>query len=158
MNPPQFMVDVNVGKLARWLRAMGYDAVLFRHRDDNQMVRQALAEGRVILTKDGEISQRRVVANGQLRVLHITSDEVMAQLHQVVKTLSLNSHHRPFTRCLECNLPLEPRQKEAVRELVPPYVFRTQQDFSQCPGCGRIYWQGTHWEAISRRLKALAQE
>lgn len=149
------MVDINVGRLARWLRAMGYDAALFTRQDDSDLVRTALKEGRIVLTKDGGIARRRVATTGQLRLLHLRSDSVPEQLRQVVAAFSLNPTHHPFSLCLECNRPLEERGKEEVKGLVPPYVFRTQQEFSQCPSCGRIYWQGTHWEAMRRKLRDL---
>lgn len=151
------MVDINVGRLARWLRAMGYDALLFTAKDDNDMVRAALAEGRIILTKDGEITRRRLATSGRLRVLHIESQQVWEQLRQVAAAFHLDSQRRPFTMCLECNQPLEWRDKEAVRDRVPPYVFRTQQEFSECPRCHRIYWQGSHWRAMSRELNRLVE-
>lgn len=149
------MVDINVGRLARWLRAMGYDAALFTSQDDSDMVRMALKEGRAVLTKDRGIAQRRVATTGRLRVLHLRSDSVPEQLRQVVAAFSLNPTHHPFSRCLECNQPLEERRKEEVKGLVPPYVFHTQQEFSQCPSCRRIYWQGTHWQAMCHRLREL---
>ena len=152
---PRFIVDINVGRLARWLRAMGYDAVLFTREDDNDMVRTALKEDRIVLTKDRGILQRRLAATGRLRVVHLTSDIVREQLRQMVAALALNPTHHPFSRCLECNRPLEERNKEEVEGHVPPHVFRTQREFSQCPSCGRIYWQGTHWEAMRRKLGEL---
>lgn len=152
--PPRFLMDVNVGRLVTWLRALGYDAIRFGGGHDNEMVRLALEQERVILTKDGELLRRRVTSSGRLRVVHIESDDFREQLRQVVRELGLKDH-RPFTRCLECNQPLEPRSREAVAGSVPPYVFATQREFSQCPACGRIYWQGTHWEAMSRLFRGL---
>jgi len=154
---PQFMVDINVGRLARWLRATGYDADLFTGRDDSDMVRTALKEGRIVLTRDGGVARRRVVTTGRLRVLHLRSDSVREQLRQVVSAFSLNPTHRPFSLCLECNRPLEGRGKEVVVGLAPTYVFSTQWEFSQCPSCGRIYWQGTHWDAMRSWLQELEE-
>ena len=149
----KFMVDSNVGKLARWLRMMGYDTLFFDGRDDSRMVATALKEDRVILTRDTQIMRRRVVTSGRLRVILIDSDEPERQMRQVMETLKLDSQFRPFSICLECNQPLEPRDKEQVQELVPPYVFKTQNQYRQCPACHRIYWRGTHWEAMSRTLE-----
>ena len=151
------MVDINVGRLARWLRAMGYDAVLFTGRDDSDMVRTALKEERIVLTRDGGVARRRVATTGRLRVLLLRSDSVREQLRQVVSAFSLNPTHRPFSLCLECNRPLEGRGKEEVVGLVPTYVFSTQWEFSQCPSCGRIYWQGTHWDAMRNWLQELEE-
>jgi hypothetical protein len=149
----RFMVDMNVGRLARWLRLMGYDARLFDGQDDNQMIRMALAEGRVLLTKDTQIMKRWVVTSGRLKVLLIQGEDHREQLRQVASSLGLDYRYRPFSLCLECNRPLEPRGKEEVRGLVPAYVFRTQSEFTQCPACHRVYWRGTHWQSMSRELE-----
>lgn len=151
------MVDRNVGKLARWLRMMGYDALLFEGEDDGQMVRRALAEGRVLLTKDTQIMLRRVVASGRLKLVLIHSDEPAEQLRQVMETLGLDYHFNPFSRCLECNASLQPRLPEEVSHLVPPYVYRTQRRYVQCPDCERVYWRGTHWQAMRHHLAELSR-
>ena len=149
----KFMVDSNVGKLARWLRMMGYDTLFFEGSDDSRMVATALKEDRVILTRDTQIMRRRVVTSGRLKVILIDSDEPEQQMRQVIKTLNLDSQFRPFSICLECNQPLESRSKQQVQNLVPPYVFQTQNQYMECPACHRIYWRGTHWEAMSRNLE-----
>ncbi|MCL0093148.1 Mut7-C RNAse domain-containing protein, partial [Dehalococcoidia bacterium] len=80
---------------------------------------------------------------------------VREQLRQVVETLYLESGSDPFSLCLECNEPLIPRGKEEVRDLVPPYVLQTQEQYVQCPGCNRIYWRGTHWQRMREELEQL---
>ena len=152
----RFIVDNNVGKLAKWLRMMGYDALFFNGSNDSHMVRKALDEGRVILTRDTQIVKRRVVTSGQLKVILLASDDPEQQMRQVMEALKLDCL-RPFTICLECNQPLEERLREAVRELVPHYVFKTQSQFVQCPACHRIYWRGTHWQAMTRKLHGFSQ-
>jgi uncharacterized protein with PIN domain len=154
----KFIVDSNVGRLARWLRIAGFDTVFINDLDDNRLVRLALSEGRVLLTKDTQILKRRVAATGRLKVILIESEEVKAQLRQVVKTLKLADKIKPFTLCLECNKPLVSREKEEVKELVPPYVFRTQTQYMQCPACHRVYWRGTHWQRMSRELEKIVSE
>ncbi len=150
----KFMVDCNVGKLAKWLRMMGYDSLFFGDGDDGEMVALAMAEGRVILTRDSHIAERRVVARGYLRAIHIKSDEPAEQMRQVMEMLRLKPYFRPLTICLECNAPLEPRDKEQVKDRVPPYVLQTQEEYVECPACRRIYWKGTHWQAMNRVLNA----
>jgi uncharacterized protein with PIN domain len=148
----KFIVDANVGKLAKWLRMMGYDTLFFSGSDDSYMVKNALEEGRVILTRDTQIAKRRVVTSGQLKVILITSDDPELQMHQVITALNLDCV-RLFTICLECNHPLEERSREQVKDLVPPYVFQTQGQFVECPACHRIYWRGTHWQAMTKKLE-----
>ena len=154
----KFIVDSNVGRLARWLRIAGFDTVFINDLDDNRLVRLALSEGRVLLTKDTQILKRRVATTGRLKVILIESEEVKAQLRQVVKTLKLTEEIKPFTLCLECNQPLVTKDKEEVKELVPPYVFETQTQYMQCPACNRVYWRGTHWQRMSRELEKIVSE
>ena len=153
INAPKFIVDCNVGKLVKWLRLMGYDTLFFNGTSDSQLVATALAEGRVILSRDTQIMKRRVITRGKLRAILIRSDEPELQMRQVVSDLSLDPQSRPFTLCLECNQALVERDKVEVKELVPPYVYQTQSQFMQCPACQRIYWRGTHWQAMSKSLE-----
>jgi uncharacterized protein with PIN domain len=155
-NNPKFMVDSNVGKLARWLRMMGYDTRFFNGSNDSQMVRESLEEGRVILTRDTQIVKRRVVTKGKLKVILISSDDPQQQIRQVIVSLKLDLVN-PFTICLECNQPLEERQPAQVKARVPPYVFQTQRQYMECPACHRIYWRGTHWQAMTRQLQEFTQ-
>jgi len=149
----RFVADCNVGRLARWLRIAGFDTKFFKNIDDSRLVRVAVDEGRVLLTKDTDIMKRRLVTSGKLKAVLIEGGEVKSQLAQVLATLDLAGEVRPFTRCIECNEPLEPREREAVRELVPPHVSRTQTSYMQCASCGRVYWRGTHWEKMARELE-----
>ena len=154
---PRFIVDANVGRLARWLRMMGYDALFINEIDDGQLVAIGLKERRVVLTRDTQIMQRRVVTSGRLEALLIRGDDTKDQLRQVVGEMDLDREERQFTRCLECNQPLTRRRKEEVKALVPPYVFQTQSRFVECPSCHRIYWRGTHWQRMKRELEALME-
>ena len=154
----KFIVDSNVGKLARWLRMMGYDALFFQDIDDDTMIRIALSQNRVVLTKDTQIMKRRVVTSGRLRAVLIEDDNPRVQLRHVVKQLKLNYKLSPFSLCLECNEKLVGQAKDEVRDRVPPYVFRAQEEYMECPACHRIYWQGTHWEAMNKELDKLTSE
>jgi uncharacterized protein with PIN domain len=132
---------------------MGYDTVFFNGSNDSNMVAIALAEGRVILTRDTQIVKRRMVTSGQLKVILIQSDKPELQIRQVIDTLNLDCRLRPFAICLECNQPLLKRSKQQVKDLVPPYVFQTQSQYMECPACHRIYWRGTHWQAMTKKLE-----
>jgi uncharacterized protein with PIN domain len=154
----KFIVDSNVGRLARWLRIAGFDTIFINDLDDNRLVRLAFSEGRVLLTKDTQILKRRVATTGRLKVILIESEEVKAQLRQVVKTLNLGDQIKPFTLCLECNQPLVSREKEEIEGLVPPYIFQTQTQYMQCSTCHRVYWRGTHWQRMSGELERIVSE
>jgi hypothetical protein len=155
---PKFIVDSNVGKLAKWLRMLGYDAVFFEGDDDAYMIDRALKEGRVILTRDTQVMKRGVITSGRLKAILIESDQPESQVRQVIDTLHIDSQSRLFTVCLECNNPLEERSKEEVEQRVPPYVFQTQQQYMECPVCHRIYWRGTHWQAMLQKLERLTKQ
>jgi len=155
INNPKFIVDHNVGKLAKWLRIMGYNTLFFNGRDNSNMIAIALTENRKILTRDTQIAKRRVVASGQLEAVLITNDKPEQQLHQVIVQLKLDQQLKPFTICLECNQPLVKRVKQLLKDRVPPYVFKTQNQYMECPVCHRIYWRGTHWQAMTRKLNKL---
>ena len=153
--PVKFIVDENVGQLAKWLRMIGYDAILLQGTDDGELVKIAHKEGRVLLTRDTQILQRRVITNHEVKAVLIRSDRTKEQLEQVMKELGLQCYTRQFTRCMECNTLLEPKSKEEVKGIVPPYIFRTQEQYMLCPGCHRIYWRGTHWQRMKKRIDNL---
>ena len=154
----KFIVDNNVGKLAKWLRIMGYDTLLFSEKDDGEMIKTALSQKRIVLTKDTQIMNRRLVTSGTLKAILIKDDEPKAQLRQVANALGLDYQFKPFSRCLECNQRLVTKSKDKVRDAVPPYVFKTQHQYLECPSCHRIYWRGTHWQAMSRELDEFMTE
>ena len=134
---------------------MGYDTVFFDGADDSTMVRQAMAEGRVILTRDTEIIKRRLATSGRLRVVLFKSEDPDEQMRQLLGSMDLMAGARPFTVCLECNVPLVERRPEEVEDRVPPYVFRTQSQYMECPRCRRVYWRGTHWQAMTKKLEEM---
>ena len=156
MDAPRFIVDHNVGKLARHLRMMGYDTLFYKGGDDSGLVATALAENRVILTRDRGIMERRLVTTGRLKAILLETERPEEQICQVMRALKLESRHRPFSLCLEDNQPLEERSREQVAGRVPAYVFKTQDYYMECPVCRRIYWRGTHWQAMTRLLDSLA--
>ncbi|MBI2412172.1 MAG: Mut7-C RNAse domain-containing protein [Deltaproteobacteria bacterium] len=151
--PPRLMADAMLGKLARWLRTLGYDCAFEPSITDDELLKRAIDEGRVILTRDTLLIQRRA-ARG--KTIFIESDLVSDQLKELSKRFEINATGF-LTRCLRCNIPLEDLGKDSARDKVPPYVFATQERFSICPRCSRVYWGGTHKarmiEEIERMLK-----
>jgi len=121
INNPKFIVDNNVGKLAKWLRMMGYDTLFFSGGNDSHMIAIAQDEDRVILTKDTQIMRRRLVTNGQIKTILIKSDESKLQILQVIDTLNLDPQLKPFTICLECNQPLLKKSKPQIKEALKSY-------------------------------------
>jgi uncharacterized protein len=148
----KFIADENVGRLAKLLRLLGFDTFFFKDGDDSRIVEIALNENRIILTRDSHISERRLILNQRVKLVLIHSDRRLEQLKQVEDELGLRNKSTPFRLCLECNLPLRPIPPEAARERVPPFVFQTQKNYTECPQCGRVFWKGTHWQAMTRQL------
>src|SRR5918996_2214260 len=117
---PRFIVDVNVGRLAKWLRVMGYDTLFPQENSDNELVRIALRENRVLVTRDSGIAQRRAARLGQMKVVQIKDDNLRSQLQQLVRDLGLNLDNG-FSRCVLCNHLLDPADREDVAQRLPPY-------------------------------------
>ena len=154
---PRFVVDVNVGRLATWLRVMGYDTLFPQEKGDNELVRLALREGRVLVTRDSDFAVRRAVRLGQMRVVQIVDDDLLGQLRQLVRELGLKPGGG-FSRCVRCNEPLRAVAKDDVAHRLPSYVRLTQSKFMQCPGCRRVYWRGTHWSNMVSELQQVYEE
>jgi hypothetical protein len=148
----KFIVDGMLGRLAKWLRILGYDTAYSPQLDDDQLVRLARAEGRLLLTRDRALAQRR-----GLQCLLVESDHLEEQLSQVLAESAPTQEH-PFSRCPVCNTPLEKAEKTEIKGRVPPYIFRTHRDFSLCPKCDKVYWSGTHWARMQEKLARLRHE
>jgi uncharacterized protein len=145
----RFLADNMLGRLATWLRLLGYDTAYPRNAEDAELARIARSEERVLLTRDVELTRRRGIS-----CLLIESEQVAIQVKQVFSAFHLTVHDA-FSRCAECNVRLEDVPKESVRDRVPPYVFKTQERFRCCRECARVYWRGTHWARMSAQLEDL---
>jgi uncharacterized protein with PIN domain len=145
----RFLADNMLGRLATWLRLLGYDTAYLPEADDHALVRIARAEDRVLLTRDVELTRRRGIHH-----ILIESEKVNEQLQQVFHALNLTAREA-FSRCAECNTLLDPASKETVRDGLPPYVFQTQERFLRCPYCHRVYWRGTHWARMVAQIEDL---
>lgn len=145
---PKFFADAMLGKLARWLRTLGYDAAYSRQISDRELVQEAVRQGRVILTRDTLLVKRKAVVG---RSFFVESDNINEQLRQVDKRFKLDAS-RALTRCLRCNAVLEKIERDLIKGGVPVFVYETQKEFSKCPSCGRIYWAGTHRDGMIKTL------
>jgi len=150
LRDPRFIVDANLGKLARHLRMAGFDVLFDSAADDASIVASAARSRRTILTRDKGLLRRREVERGYF----VRSDQADVQLAEVVAALQLEGAMQPFTRCRECNTPLGDIPREAVPEgLAPPRVLALYQAFRRCAGCGRVYWPGSHYARMERLLE-----
>lgn len=146
---PKFLVDAMLGTLASRLRALGYDTVWRRDTADSLLLREAHAEGRLLLTQDRELSEI-----GGARALFVNAKTAAEQLDEVVARLALAPDPaRLFTRCSLCNAPLVPAEKASVAERVPPRALAHHDAFWTCPSCDKVYWKGSHYDEMLAALK-----
>jgi uncharacterized protein with PIN domain len=155
MKERKFFCDAMLGRLARWLRILGYDTAYARDLADARVVAKAGAEGRVLLTRDTRLVARAGIGLHLLVHANATDD----QLREVVAAFGLSiDRARMLRRCVACNGAVEPVPRDEARGLVPPYVYGTQETFARCAACGRFYWPATHRDRILRRLEELLGE
>lgn len=147
----KFFADAMLGTLARWMRTLGYDVLYEAHIDDTALLLKAAEEGRVVLTKDTLLMKRRLSRG---RAVFIESEDLSGQLKQVAVLFPFEKE-KFLTRCLRCNALLEHIEKADVKEKVAPYVFSTQNEFSICPVCERVYWGATHRHRMVEDLRKL---
>jgi uncharacterized protein with PIN domain len=145
----KLLCDHMLGTLARWLRFMGYDTAYPGPLDDTELLLLADREDRVLLTRDKELASRSAAA------IRVRSDDLEEQIREVASALELKVVD-PLSRCSLCNAVLVAARKEDVTDRVPAGVRARHETFWRCPSCGRVYWQGSHWDKMVARLSQLA--
>lgn len=146
----KFAADRMLGRLVKWLRIMGHDVIYGQHLSGYGLIRAARKENRLILTRDRSLRMKQPPD-----FLFIESDRYPEQVRQVIRACRLRPSAHRFRRCLECNSTLEARSKDLVQKIVPPYVFSTQEKFSWCPECRRVYWPATHHQRMLEELRKI---
>lgn len=147
----RFVCDDHLGKLARYLRVCGYDTAFDRDMKNGDLLQIALNEKRHILTRDTRLIELTLVRDYTL----IADDNWADQMEQVIREYSLKiDTTKLFSRCLEDNTPTIGVEKSSIHELVYPYTYEHHDDFRQCPLCQRVYWRGSHVQAMQERLRA----
>ena len=144
-----FVVDVHLGRLARMLRLLGFDTLYRNDYDDPEIVRIAAEQSRIILTRDRQLLQAGAVTRGYW----VRSGAVDEQIGEVLERFDLYSRIRPFKRCLRCNGPVEERSKAEVFHLLEPKTKRYYDRFYQCRHCGQVYWKGTHFDKLTKKIE-----
>ncbi len=147
----KFLVDEMLQRLGSWLRAAGYDTVIARDgRDDYALLRQAIDEDRLLLTRDRELARHRRAPG---RVLLLECDGLDDCIRELSEKLDIDWLHRPFHRCLVCNTELVPAD-EAARARIPERARERSEDAWYCPVCRKVYWEGSHVDRMRKRLEA----
>jgi uncharacterized protein with PIN domain len=147
-----FILDVHLGKLATALRMLGFDTLYSNSYEDNKIAGISKREKRIILTRDKELLKRKIITHGY----YVRSKEFFPQIKEVMNRFQLEEEIRPFTRCLECNSELTVVSKEKVKNRVEEFIYSQYDLFKQCPTCRKIYWKGSHWEDMKKRIKELS--
>jgi len=148
---PKFIADVHLGKLTRYLRMVGFDVIYKNSYTDDEIVKISLEEKRAILTKGRGILKRKDVTHGYW----VRSSKVKAQVVEIIKRFDLKKLIEEFTRCIECNSMLESISKKEVINELPPKVSSSQNSFSVCPSCKKVYWKGTHYQRMLSFIKTI---
>ena len=144
----KFIVDTMLGKLAKWLRILGYDTIYNADYTDDDLFFKAHLEKRILLTRDTELANRM----NPTYCFYITTLIVKEQLKQVLIHFNLNTTDAIFTRCTLCNELVQPLSKEEIQHKVPQFVYDTTQVFFYCKKCDKIYWPGSHIKNVKQIL------
>ncbi len=140
VDQPRFIADAMLGRVARWLRTLGYDTDYDQEITDSELVRRAISEGRHILTRDRSLPEEWRIDG----YLVLSAEDTLEQLSEVVSAFKLRPPSRLFDRCRMCNEMLEPVSREEVASAIPKRVLEREAEFRRCPGCERTYWEGSH--------------
>lgn len=154
LRDPRFVIDVNLGRLARWLRVLGFDVWWSSDADDQTLADISLDQQRILLTRDRGLLKRRAVTRG----LFVHSEQPKQQTLEVMRRLDLRRRVAPLTRCVRCNGRLDAVAKEEVLDRLEPLTRRYYDEFSRCADCGQIYWPGTHFARLTSLVDELLNQ
>ena len=157
MNRPFFMkfiVDCMLGKLAKWLKILGFDTVYFSKIEDSDLLALAQKEGRVLLSRDNGLIEK----SWDIKTLFIESEDWSPQVEQVLNEFVLWQEVRPYSRCIECNVELKDLPKRRAKNLVAPFVYERASSFAICPRCDRVFWKGTHHQDMEFKIEEILKK
>lgn len=148
---PRFLLDNHLGRLAAYLRMLGFDCLYRNDYDDEELADIIEQDGRILLSRDRRLLMRKVVVHGYC----LRSLDSREQLIEVVERFDLADSIVPFHRCVRCNHPLEPVGKEAVLDRLEPLTRQYFDEFHICPACKQIYWKGSHYERMQKLIEQI---
>jgi uncharacterized protein with PIN domain len=143
-----------LGKLAKWLKILGFDALFFSKIEDDELLSIAKREGRILLTKDTGLIQNAQ----EIETLFLESEEWQPQVQQVLGHFYLWEKVAPHTRCIDCNAALKNLSRKNAKNLVSSFVFEKADSFALCPGCGRVFWRGTHFKDMEAQIQEILKK
>jgi hypothetical protein len=149
---PRFVLDTHLGRVARYLRLLGFDCLYRNDFQDDELARISSEQERTLLTRDRILLQRKVITRGYF----IRTTQPLQQAIEVLRRFDLSADVRPLVRCIRCNGLLEDVGKDAIEERLEPKTRRYYQHFRICPDCGQVYWRGSHFRKMSRLIDTIA--
>lgn len=147
----EFILDVHLGKLARYLRMLGFDALYRKDYTDFEIIYLSKETGRIILTRDLDLLKSKHVSRGYL----IKNTDLSGQIKEVIERFNLLSLINPFSLCLCCNSKVQKIDKEYVRGKISPEIYSDFNEFSICIGCGKIFWKGSHYQSMLKFIEQI---
>ena len=147
----KFIADGHLGKLVRDLRLLGIDVTYDRDAEDRELVKIATQENRALLTRDRRLLMHSVLRHGY----YLRSQNPLQQTVEILRRFDLSKVLAPFSRCLRCNAELEPATKAQVMGQLEPLTKIYYERFRRCPGCGQVYWSGSHFDKLEKRIEAI---
>ena len=151
LREPKFLLDVHLGKLAAYLRMLGFDATYKNSFTDAELVAISAGEHRILLTRDRGLLKHTAVTHGYW----LRETESRRQIEEIVRRFDLAGAIRPFTHCMTCNALLNPVSQEEVRGIVPTRIAEVYDAFLRCEQCGRVYWRGSHYDRMREWVETL---
>jgi uncharacterized protein with PIN domain len=151
LRKPKFVLDSNLGRLARYLRLLGLDCLYRNDYHDAEIARIASEQQRTLLTRDRTLLQRRIITHGY----YVRTQQPREQVREVLTRFDLYRQVAPFTRCTRCNGELETVDKQVIIDRLEPKTRKYYDEFRRCTECGQIFWQGSHHTRMQQLVAAL---
>ena len=149
LRDPRFVLDIHLGKLAAYLRMIGFDTLYRNCARDEELAAISRAERRILLTRDVGLLKRGEVTHGYF----MRETWPRKQLAEVIRRFDLARLMRPFSRCMACNAVLVEASKDSVRDALPERTAELYDEFRRCPACGRVYWKGGHYRRMMQMIE-----
>lgn len=151
LRDPCFVLDAHLGKLAKYLRMLGFDTLYRPDIDDDEIISVSKKEKRIILTRDKLLLKSKEVSHGYF----VRAIDKHEQLNEVIKKFDLYSKFNSFTRCMTCNAELIPKKKEEIAGKINPETAQFFNEFYYCPHCDKVFWKGSHFERMEKQILSL---
>lgn len=148
---PTFILDVHLGKLTKYLRMLGFDAIYRNDLDDRKIITIAESEKRIVLSRNAQLI-KNIHSNNSYK---LQSQHPKDQLNEIIHNFNLHQHFKPFTRCMACNGVIHPVEKEIIWKNLPHRTLSCFTEFYQCQNCKKLYWKGSHYDKMAKKIKEL---